>query len=83
MLVMQLNEVKPNLQALEQASFKAVDYFVWALKRLYERGEERYVRYLWQTIRLVQDIHDRREAGYGVKSRSMRRLWRGDSQLIS
>lgn len=50
----------------EHASLQAVDYFVWALQRLYERGEERYVTYLWQAFRLVQDIDDRREAGYGV-----------------
>ena len=49
-----------------QASLQAVDYFVWALQRLYERGEDRYVRYLWPAFRLVQDIDDRRQAGYGV-----------------
>ena len=67
---------QPNLQELEQASLQAVDYFVWALQRLYERGEERYVTYLWQAFRLVQDFDDRRETGPGVyytqKSRSMR-----------
>ena len=50
----------------EHASLQAVDYFVWALQRLYERGEDRYVKYLWQAFRLVQDIDDRRKAGYGV-----------------
>ena len=43
-----------------------VDYFVWALQRLYERGEERYLAYLWKAVRLVHDTDDRREAGYGV-----------------
>ena len=43
-----------------------MDYFIWALQRLYERGEERYVNYLRHTFRLVQDIDDRRKAGYGV-----------------
>ncbi len=50
----------------EQASLQAVDYFVWALQRLYELGEDRYVTYLWPTFRMVHDIDDRREAGYGV-----------------
>ncbi len=50
----------------EQTCLQAVDYFIWALQRLYERGEDRYVAYLWQAFRLVQDIDDTRKAGYGV-----------------
>ena len=50
----------------QHAGLQAVDYFVWALQRLYERGEDRYVKYLWRAFRLVQDIDDRREVGYGV-----------------
>ena len=59
---LQVSEAKPKAQA----SLQAVDYFIWALQRLYERGEERYVNYLRHTFRLVQDIDDRRKAGYGV-----------------
>ena len=50
----------------QQAGLQAVDYFVWALQRLYERGEDRYVKYLWRAFRLVQDIDDRRQAGNGM-----------------
>ena len=50
----------------QHAGLQAVDYFVWTLQRLYERGEDRYVKYLWRAFRLVQDIDDRRQAGYGV-----------------
>lgn len=50
----------------EQAGIQAVDYFTWALQRLYERGEDRYLNYLWDSIHLVQDIDDKRAAGYGV-----------------
>lgn len=50
----------------EQASLQAVDYFVWALQRLYELGEDRYLAYLWPAFRMVHDIDDRRKAGYGV-----------------
>ncbi len=50
----------------EHASLQAVDYFVWALQRLYERGEERYLVYLWDSFRLVHDIDDMRENSYGV-----------------
>jgi len=47
------------------AGLQAVDYFLWALQRFYELGEERYVRYLWDAFRLVHDIDDTRQAGYG------------------
>ena len=50
----------------EHAGLQAVDYFVWALQRLYERDEERYLLYLWDSFRLVHDIDDMREASYGV-----------------
>ena len=45
---------------------QATDYFLWALQRLYERGEERFLSYLWPAFRLVQDIDDQRSARYGV-----------------
>lgn len=50
----------------EHIGLQAVDYFVWALQRLYERDEERYLVYLWDSIRLVHDIDDMRESSYGV-----------------
>ena len=50
----------------EHAGLQAVDYFVWALQRLYERGEERYLVYLWDSFRLGHDIDDMREDSYGV-----------------
>ena len=49
-----------------RAGLQAVDYFTWALQRLYERQEDRYLVYLWPAIHLVQDIDDKRNAGYGV-----------------
>lgn len=47
------------------AGLQAADYFLWALQRLYERGEDRYVRYLWSAFRLVHDIDDTRRRSYG------------------
>jgi hypothetical protein len=44
---------------------QAVDYFLWALQRLYERQEERYIEYLWPLCSLVMDIDDQRNAEYG------------------
>lgn len=48
------------------AGLQAVDYFTWALQRLYEKGEDRFVTYLWSAFRLVQDIDDNRKVEYGV-----------------
>jgi hypothetical protein len=48
------------------AGLQAVDYFTCALQRLYEKGEDRYVSFIWSAFRLVQDIDDNRQAGYGV-----------------
>jgi len=45
---------------------QAVDYFLWALQRAYERGEDRYIQLLWPRCSLVRDIDDNREAPYGV-----------------
>ena len=64
-----LTDVSMNVYAAtpkKYAGLQAVDYFVWALQRLYERGEDRYVEYLWQAFRLVHDIDDTRKTDYGV-----------------
>jgi hypothetical protein len=47
------------------AALQATDYFLWALQRLYERQEERYVQMLWPAFRRVRDIDDTREKAYG------------------
>lgn len=49
-----------------RAGLQAVDYFTWALQRLYERDEDRYLTYLWSSVHLVHDIDDKRKTGYGV-----------------
>jgi hypothetical protein len=48
------------------AGLQAVDYFLWALQRLYEHREGRYVELLWPAFRLVNDLDDTRQARYGV-----------------
>ena len=50
----------------EHAGLQAVDYFIWALQRLYERGEDRYLAYLWQASGLVNDIDDTHMKEHGV-----------------
>lgn len=54
---------------------QAVDYFLWALQRVYVRGEDRYIRYIWDSVGLIHDVDDRREASYGAyyhKNRPLR-----------
>lgn len=48
------------------AGLQAVDYFLWALQRMYERREGRYVEYLWPHFRLVLDMDDVRDNQYGT-----------------
>lgn len=50
----------------EALGLQVADYFLWALQRLYERREERYVEYLWDKFRMVHDVDDTRGAKYGV-----------------
>ncbi len=45
---------------------QAVDYFLWALQRCYERREDRYIRYLWPKVRRIHDVDDRRKQSYGT-----------------
>ena len=50
----------------EHAGLQAVDYFIWALQRLYERGEDQYLVYLWKAFGFIYDIDDTRKTDYGV-----------------
>jgi hypothetical protein len=47
------------------SALQAVDYFLWALQRCYEKGEDRYVEYLWPAFSLLWDIDDTRDHRYG------------------
>jgi len=50
----------------QTAGLQAVDYFLWALQRMYERREPRWLEYVWPRVSLVRDLDDRRQKGYGV-----------------
>lgn len=49
----------------EHAGLQAVDYYLWSLQRLLERGEDRYFEYLRPAFRLIVDRDDDRKRGYG------------------
>ncbi len=48
------------------SGLQAVDYFLWALQRIYERHEDRYLEYVWDKVSLIHDVDDNSEKGYGV-----------------
>jgi hypothetical protein len=50
----------------DAGGLQAVDYMLWALQRLYERGEERYWEYVAARASLVHDVDDTRLNEYGV-----------------
>jgi hypothetical protein len=49
----------------ETPALQAADYFLWALQRLYERREERYVDLLRPSFSMVHDLDDTRRNLYG------------------
>ena len=49
----------------QHAGLQVVDYYLWALQRLYERGEDRYFNLLASDFRLIMDIDDKRHKPYG------------------
>lgn len=50
----------------QNAGLQAVDYFLWALQRVYTANEDRYISLLSNSIGLIHDIDDHRQAEYGV-----------------
>ncbi len=50
----------------DSGGLQAVDYFLWALQRLYERGEDRYWEYVADKVSLVHDVDDTRDNEYGA-----------------
>lgn len=50
----------------EAGGLQAVDYMLWALQRLFERGEERYWEFVAAKASLVHDVDDTRVNEYGA-----------------
>lgn len=50
---------------IPEGPLQAVDYFLWALQRTFEKHEDRFLRLLWPQCSLVIDADDSREKGYG------------------
>lgn len=50
---------------IQSVGLQVIDYFLWALQRYYEKREERFLTFIWPSVRLIQDIDDRRCNAYG------------------
>jgi hypothetical protein len=50
---------------IHEAPLQAVDYFLWAVQRTFEKHEDRFLRLMWPKCSLVIDADDSREKGYG------------------
>lgn len=45
---------------------QAVDYFLWALQRVYTRSEDRFLQFVQDRVRLIHDVDDRRRSPAGA-----------------
>ncbi len=50
----------------DEPALQAVDYFLWALQRTFEKREDRYLKLLWPQCSLIVDVDDTRKAEYGA-----------------
>jgi len=49
----------------QYAGLQVIDYHLWALQRMFERGEDRFFHLLAPAYRLVMDLDDTRNKPYG------------------
>jgi len=57
----QINSASPS----DSAGLQVIDYYLWAVQRLFERGDDRYYKPLARRYRLIKDLDDTRRKGYG------------------
>lgn len=64
-----VSEATIHIQACQpysQIGLQVVDYYLWAIQRYYERGEDRYLAMLWPSVEVLYDIDAKTLAGRGV-----------------
>jgi len=54
------------MPACEHAGLQVVDYCLWALQRLYTKGEDRFLSLIWPKVGLIVDADDISEKPYGT-----------------
>lgn len=47
-----------DLPTIECAPLQAVDYFLWATQRWFERGQSRYLEFIWPRVVLIHAVDD-------------------------
>ncbi|MFN0055182.1 MAG: hypothetical protein ACKV0T_23660 [Planctomycetales bacterium] len=55
-----------NSSPIQFQALQAVDYFLWALQRFYEKGEDRFWTFVWPKVQVVHDLDDTREHPFGT-----------------
>jgi hypothetical protein len=50
----------------QDAGLQIVDYYLWAVQRLYERSEDRYFMSVCESFSLIMDLDNKRTAPYGT-----------------
>jgi len=57
---------------------QAVDYFLWAVQRYYDRGEQRYIELIWPQVAEVNDLDLVEDGHQGVRYRKDNPVWLAD-----
>lgn len=73
----EIQTIYPNAHA----GLQAVDYHLWALQRMYERGEAVHFEKVRDAYRLVMDLDDKRYAPYGEWYNEQNRIQPGKIKL--
>lgn len=59
----------------ESYGLQVIDYYLWALQRLFEKGEDRFFELIKNDYRLIMDLDDTKNKPYGE--------WYSDSNVLS
>ncbi len=54
------------MPARDHAGLQVADYSLWAVQRLFTKGEGRFLELIWPKVALLLDADDRSEAAYGT-----------------
>lgn len=71
-----------SAQPSDVAGLQAIDYCLWALHRLLERGDDRFFNYLGGKFRLIWDVDDIRRKAAGEWHRAKRRRGIDGSKIM-
>ncbi|MBK8553335.1 MAG: DUF3800 domain-containing protein [Ignavibacteria bacterium] len=50
----------------EEPCLQIIDYYLWALQRLFEKGEDRFFNLLKNDFRIIRDLDDKRKGNLGA-----------------